>query len=176
MPYTQQWNLSIERQMPFTSSLRVSYTGNRGIGLLKYSLDNLPLHSTSGVLVANHPFNSPTVLYGTALPAGDPRRTDVRGQVIRPAADFICAGTGLSGVATTAQCPVAVPIGAFEYSYRVTRTNERRPNGLYTTNLATSNAAWSYYHGLQVEWTKRLSHDLNFQAAYTWSEVSRHDL
>ena len=170
MPYTQQWNLSIERQMPFTSSLRVSYTGNRGIGLLKYSLDNLPLHSPSGVLVVNHPFNSPTALYGTALPVGDPRRTDVRGQTIRPAANFICAGTGLTGVAPTAQCPVAVPIGAFEYSYRVTRTNERRPNGLYTTNLATSNAAWSYYHGLQVEWTKRLSHDLNFQAAYTWSK------
>lgn len=171
MPYTQQWNLSIERQMPFTSSLRVSYTGNRGIGLLKYSLDNLPLHSTSGVVVANHPFNSPTVLYGTGLPVGDPRRTDVRGQVIRPAADFICAGTGLSGVGTTAQCPVAVPIGAFEYSYRVTRANERRPNGFYTTNLSTSNAAWSYYHGLQVEWTKRLSHGLNFQAAYTWSKA-----
>ena len=170
MPYTQQWNLSIERQMPFTSSLRVSYTGNRGIGLLKYSLDNLPLHSTSGVLVPNHPFNSPTALYGTALPVGDPRRTDVRGQVIRPAANFICAGTGLQGVATTAQCPVAVPIGAFEYSYRVTRGNERRPNPLYTTNLATSNAAWSYYNGLQVEWTKRLSHNLNFQAAYTWSK------
>ncbi|MFZ0748622.1 MAG: TonB-dependent receptor, partial [Pyrinomonadaceae bacterium] len=170
MPYTQQWNLSIERQMPLTSSLRVSYTGNRGIGLLKYSLDNLPLHSTSGVLVPNHPFNSPTALYGTALPVGDPRRTDVRGQVIRPAADFICAGTGLNGVGVTAQCPVAVPIGAFEYSYRVTRTNERRPNGFYTTNLATSNAAWSYYNGLQVEWTKRLSHDLNFSAAYTWSK------
>src|SRR6185369_7780626 len=30
---------------------------------------------------------------------------------------------------------------------------------------------WSYYHGMQAEWTKRLSRNLNFQAAYTWSKA-----
>jgi len=171
MPYTQQWNLSFERQMPFASALRVSYTGNRGIGLLKYSLDNLPVHNTAGVLVTNHPFNAPNILYATTLPAGDPRRVDVRGQVVRPAADIQCAGTGLTGVATTAACPVAVTLNPLEYSFRVPRSNERRPNGLYSTNLAVDNAAWSYYHGLQVEWTKRLTRNLNFQGAYTWSKA-----
>ena len=39
MPYTQQWNLSYERQAPFSSAVRVSYTGNRGIGLLRYNLN-----------------------------------------------------------------------------------------------------------------------------------------
>src|SRR6185312_13776112 len=64
MPYTQQWNFTIERQMPFASAFRVSYTGNRGIGLLKYSLDNLPLHdAVNGVLVPNHP-NNPANLRG----------------------------------------------------------------------------------------------------------------
>ncbi len=157
MPYTQQWNFTLERQMPFASAFRVSYTGNRGIGLLKYSLENLPLHDpVNGVRVANHPNN----------PA------NLRGQVIRLAQDFQCAGTtGTTAIPFTAQCPVAVPIGAFEYSFRVPRTNERRPNGLYGTNLAVSNAAWSYYHGLQLEWTKRLSSNLNFQAAYTWSKA-----
>jgi hypothetical protein len=33
-----------------------------------------------------------------------------------------------------------------------------------------SNAAWSYYHGFQTEWTKRLSRGLNFQVAYTLSK------
>jgi hypothetical protein len=154
MPYTQQWNLTIERQMPFSSAFRASYTGNRGIGLLKYALDNLPLHDpVNGVLVANHPNN----------PA------NLRGQVIRLASDFLCAGT--TATTTTAQCPVAVPIGAFEYSFRVPRTNERRPNGLYGTNIAVSNAAWSYYHAMQLEWVKRLSSNLNFQATYTWSKA-----
>ncbi|HET6979590.1 MAG TPA: carboxypeptidase regulatory-like domain-containing protein [Pyrinomonadaceae bacterium] len=157
MPYTQQWNVSFERQMPFSSALRVSYTGNRGIGLLKYSLDNLPVHDpVNGVLVANHPNN----------PA------NLRGQVIRLAADFQCAGTtGTTAVPFTAQCPNVVPIAVNEYSFRVPRINERRPNGLYGTNLAVSNAAWSYYNAAQVEWTKRLSSNLNFQAAYTWSKA-----
>ena len=157
MPYTQQWNLTIERQMPFASAFRASYTGNRGIGLLRYALDNLPVHDpVNGVLVANHPNN----------PA------NLRGQVIRLASDFQCAGTtGTTAAPFTAQCPVVVPIGALEYSFRVPRTNERRPNGLFGTNVAVSNAAWSYYHGMQLEWIKRLSRNLNFQAAYTWSKA-----
>ena len=171
MPYTQQWNLSFERQMPLASALRVSYTGNRGIGLLRYALDNLPVHDPNGVLVANHPFNAPAALYTAAnRPAGDPRAFDVRGQVLHPAADILCAGTGLAGVAKTAQCPVNVPLGNLEYSFRVPRTNERRPNPLNSTNLAVSNGSWSYYHGLQVEWTKRLSYNFTFQAAYTFSK------
>jgi hypothetical protein len=154
MPYTQQWNFTFERQMPFESALRVSYTGNRGIGLLKYSLDNLPVHDpVNGVLVPNHPNN----------PA------NLRGQVIKLAPDFVCAGT--TSTTLTPECPVPVPIGTFEYSFRVPRINERRPNGLYGTNLAVSNAAWSYYNGLQLEWVKRLSSNLNFQAAYTWSKA-----
>ena len=156
MPYTQQWNLTVERQMPFASAFRASYTGNRGIGLLRYALDNLPLHDPNGVLVANHPNN----------PA------NLRGQVIRLASDFQCAGTtGTTAAPFTPQCPVVVPIGALEYSFRVPRINERRPNGLFGTNVAVSNAAWSYYHGMQLEWIKRLSRNLNFQAAYTWSKA-----
>ena len=154
MPYTQQWNLSFERQMPFSSSIRMSYTGNRGIGLLRYAQDNLPVHDpVNGVLVANHPNN----------PA------NLRGQIIRLAANSACAGT--TSTTTTAECPNVVPIGAFEYSFRVPRTNERRPNGLYGTNLSVSNESWSYYNGLQLEWVKRLSSNLNFQAAYTWSKA-----
>ncbi|HEU4510385.1 MAG TPA: carboxypeptidase regulatory-like domain-containing protein [Pyrinomonadaceae bacterium] len=157
MPYTQQWNLTIERELPFASAFRASYTGNRGIGLLKYALNNLPVHDpVNGVLVANHPNN----------PA------NLRGQVIRLASDFQCAGTtGTTAAPFTAQCPVVVPIGALEYSFRVPRTNERRPNGLFGTNVTVSNGAWSYYHGMQLEWIKRLSRNLNFQAAYTWSKA-----
>jgi Carboxypeptidase regulatory-like domain len=157
MPYTQQWNLSIERQLPFNSALRVSYTGNRGIGLLRFAQDNLPLHDpVNGVLVANHP-NNPAAL---------------RGQVIKVAANAECAGTtGTTAIPFTAQCPVVVPIGALEYSLRVPRTNERRPDARYSTNLLVSNASWSYYQGLQVEWTKRLSKGLNFQTAYTFSKA-----
>jgi len=149
MPYTQQWNLTVERQIPWASAIRVSYTGNRGIGLLKYTLDNLPVHNGQPIRVADHPFN------GT-----------LRGQTITPAADLFCAGT----TTANATCPVT-PIGALEYSRIVPRTNERRPNPLYTTNTQVSNGAWSYYNAMQVEWSKRLTNNVNFQAAYTWSKA-----
>lgn len=171
MPYTQQWNLSFERELPLRSTLRISYTGNRGIGLLRFAQDNLPLNDPSGVIVANHPNNAPSVLYSAAnRPPGDPRAVDVRGQTLRPAANAQCAGTLLPGIAVTAQCPVAVPIGPLEYSVRLPRTNERRPDGRYTTNLIMYNGSWSYYHGLQAEWIKRLSRNLSFQMTYTWSK------
>jgi hypothetical protein len=110
----------------------------------------------NGVLVANHPNN----------PA------NLRGKVIRLASDFQCAGTaGTTALPFTPQCPNVVPIGEFEYSFRVPRTNERRPNGQYGTNVVVSNGAWSYYHAMQLDWTKRLSSNLNFQAAYTWSKA-----
>lgn len=172
MPYTSQWTLSIERQMPLDSALRLTYTGNRGIGLLRYSLVNLPVPDTgAGVLVANHPNNAPAVLYTAAQRTpGDPRGVDVRGQILRAAANIACAGTGLPGLGTNAACPTAVPLGPLEYSQRVPRTNERRPDGNFTTNTAVSNGSWSYYNGLQVEWTKRLSRGFNFQANYTFSK------
>lgn len=157
VPYTQQWNLSFERQLPWKSPIRLSYTGNRGIGLLRFVQDNLPRHDpVNGVLVSDHPNN----------PA------NLRGRVIRLAADAQCAGTtGTPAVPFTTACPVVVPIGEFEYSLRVPRTNERRANGKYSTNIQVGNGSWSYYHGLQVELNKKLSNGINFQVSYTFSKA-----
>jgi hypothetical protein len=171
MPYTQQWNFTIERELPFRSKVSVSYTGTRGIGFIKYTQENLPV--AGDVLVANHANNAPGVLYTlTGLPANDPRRVDVRGQTLHVAADPQCAGTlTVQGIAATTLCPVAVPIGNLEYSLRLPRTNERRPDGRFSTNTFVSNNAWSYYNGLQVDWQKKLSRGLSFQAGYTWGKA-----
>ena len=40
MPYTEQWNATFERELPNRMSLSISYTGNRGIGMLFYDLAN----------------------------------------------------------------------------------------------------------------------------------------
>ncbi len=40
MPYTEQWNFTLERQLPWRSALQASYVGNRGIGLLFYNWGN----------------------------------------------------------------------------------------------------------------------------------------
>src|SRR5690606_10021572 len=127
---------------------------------LKYSLDNLPVSPLDGpITVVDHPFNAPA--------AGFP---DLRGKVINAiAADVQCAGTGFFGIQTNATCPVAVPIADNEISLRVPRTNERRPNPLYTTNLLVSNDAESWYDGIEFAWDKRFSNGLQFQTAYTFS-------
>ncbi len=172
MPYTQQWSASFERKLPWSSALRLTYSGNRGIGLLRFRQGNLPSINSNGVLVPNHPFNDPTVLYSAAnRPVGDPRAADLRGQVIRLAANAQCAGTGLVNIPVNAACPVAVPLAANEYSFRVPRTNERRADGRYSTNTEITNGAWSYYHGLQAEYIKRLSNNLSFTANYTYSKA-----
>lgn len=160
MPRTRQWNLTMERRLPWNSSMRISYTGSRGRGMLRYKQDNLPLSPLAGpVRVADHPNNAPA--------AGFP---DLRGKTIdRIAADVNCAGTGLPGIGTTAACPQAVPIADNEISFRVPRTNERRPDPRHTTNLVVSNDALSWYDGLQIEWIRRLSGGLWFQTSYTYS-------
>lgn len=156
MPETRQWNLTFERQLFRDSRLRLSYTGTQGRNLVQYALDNLPLSPLYGpVTVANHPFNG--ALAGTTI-------TQV-------AADFRCAGTGFNGIALTAACPVAVPIAANEISLRVPRTNERRPNPLYTTNLVVSNGSQSWYNGGQIELVSGYSHGLHAQVSYTYSKA-----
>ena len=166
VPYTQQWTLSVERQLPLNSSLRVTYTGNRGIGLPRIALGNLPVSPLAGgIVVPNSPNNAPA--------AGAP---DLRGVLInRIAADVRCAGTGfIPGVAiqTPAQgpCNQVSRIEPNEVSLRVPRTNERRPDPNFLTVSEISNGVWTYYHGLQTEYNKRLSNDLQFQAAYTFSK------
>lgn len=138
MPYKREWSLSVERMTPWNSAVRVTYTGNEGVGFLRYSLDNLPIAPYPG---------GPYVV----------------------AADARCAGTGLAGIPVNATCPVAVPIAPNEISQRVPRTNERRADARYTTNLVISNDAETEYHGLQVEWIKRFSAGLAFQMSYTYS-------
>ncbi len=173
MPYMQQWNLTLERQLPFKSALRVTYSGNRGIGFTRITTGNLPVSPLNQtVVVVNHPNNAPEVLYTAAnRPPGDPRAVDVRGQTLRIAADPVCAGTGLPGIAVNATCPNPVPIAPNEISFRVPRTNERRPDGRYTSTFIITPTAWSYYHGLQLEWNKKTSRGLFVQASYTWSKA-----
>ena len=163
MPVTHQWNLSIERQMPWRSTLRLTYSGARGTGLLRYVPDNLAITpADGGIVVVNAPNNAPA--------AGAP---DLRGVLIDSvAADFRCAGTGfIPGQPVNAACPNAVPIANNEISLRVPRLNERRPDPQYTTNLIVSNDSDTWYHGLQTEWTKTLQNGVWFSATYTWSKA-----
>ncbi|HXG58543.1 MAG TPA: carboxypeptidase regulatory-like domain-containing protein, partial [Thermoanaerobaculia bacterium] len=141
MPETRQWNLTFERQLFTQARLRLSYIGLLGKGLLQYRFENLPI-----------------------------RPDDPRSQY-KVAADPVCAGTGLPGIPTNATCPVAVPIAANEISLRVPRTNERRPDARYTTNLVVNNGAESSYHAGQLEFETGLLHGFQGRVTYTFSKA-----
>ncbi|PYQ49263.1 MAG: hypothetical protein DMF59_14015, partial [Acidobacteria bacterium] len=160
MPSTNQWNVTFERAFILNSSLRLSYVSKRSKDLLRYVPDNLPLdpRTVGPVTVVDHPFNAPA--------AGFP---DLRGKQITKFNSDPCAGTGLPGVATNAACPVAVPLADNEFSFRVPRYNERRPDPRWTTNLRVRNDAESDYRAVEFEWAKRFSPNLHFQLSYTYS-------
>jgi hypothetical protein len=163
MPRTHQWNLSVERQMFWNSTLRLTYSGARGVGLLRYAPDNLAVTpAEGGIVVVDHPNNAPA-----------PGFPDLRGvKIDSVAADYRCAGTGyLPGINPNATCPNPVPIANNEISLRVPRTNERRPDPRFTTNSIIKNDAESWYHGLQVEWNKAFSSGVWFTMTYTWSKA-----
>lgn len=141
MPETRQWNLTAERQVFSQSRLRLSYVATIGKGLLQYSLDNLP------------------------IAPDDPRSQ------YKVAADWRCAGTGRPGVPVNPVCPVAVPIADNEISLRVPRTNERRPDARYTTNLLVENAAEAWYHAGQLEWESGLMRGFQGRITYTFGKA-----
>ena len=160
MPSTNQWNITFERTFLLNSSLRLSYVSKRSKDLLRYVPDNLPLdpRNVGPVTVVDHPFNAPA--------AGFP---DLRGKQITKFNPDPCAGTGLPGVATNGACPVPVPLADNEFSFRVPRYNERRPDPRWSTNLRVMNDAESDYRALEFEWAKHFSANLHFQLSYTYS-------
>ena len=147
MPETRQWNLTAERQLFTQSRLRVSYIGTLGRNLIQYGLDNLPV--------------SP----------------DAPGSQYRVAADWRCAGTGVvPGLAVGAlvggvRCTEVSPIADDEISIRVPRTNERRPDSRYTTNLLVGNGAQTWYHAGQIEWETGLVRGFQGRATYTYGKT-----
>lgn len=141
MPETRQWNVTFERQVFQQARVRASYIGTLGKNLLQYRFDNLPT------------------------------RPDAPGSVYSVAADWRCAGTGGTGLPVNATCPSAVPIAANEISLRVPRTNERRPDARYTTNLVVDNLAESSYHAGQVELETGLVAGFQGRVTYTYSKA-----
>jgi carboxypeptidase family protein len=136
MPYTEQWNLTVDRQLPWNAALQTSYIGNRGIGLLFYNFRNraqFPWVSTQ-----------PTTYTGAAnFPGVNFDKIDPNLFNANPAPGYI--------------------------SIQQPRTQARRTDGRYGGILEVSNASWSYYNALQLQYTQRATAGLTMQAGYTWS-------
>ena len=155
-PHSLQYNLTVEQQFPFGIGLSVAYVGTRGINLYTV-VQGDPVIPTS--TCGGQPFfgySSPTApasaggpgIYGcpTATAAG----TVATGPVTTPSGTVLPANTTTNCFNTLPEC----------------RNN---PNWGATAAFLTS-ASSSWYNGLQVVATKRLSNGLQFQAGYTYSK------
>src|SRR5204862_1045721 len=61
--YTQQWNLTLQRQFPFTISLDAGYVANKGTNLDELVFYNIPTPGPTTTIQARRPFPG----WGTAL-------------------------------------------------------------------------------------------------------------
>lgn len=137
-PHMYDFNLAVERQLPFNVALSVAYAGSRGIDLWQITEGN-PRCPTQNSYVpqgcsAITLFNGPT-------------------QWISPAA-LTNANNLLNSGATTFTAPA---------------TNARL-NSFWSEIQYDNSTGESWYNSLQVNLTKRVTHGLEFQSAYTWSK------
>ena len=132
VPWSQQWVLNIQRELPGDVTLEVGYVGNRGLQLSRggeggFSLNQLDpkymaLGSTLNDLVPN-PF------YGIVTTGVLANPQVSRAQLLRPYPQFTDIHPLFSGGAS------------------------------------------SFYHALQISFSKRLSRGLQFEGSYVWSKT-----
>jgi len=169
MPYVQQWNLTLERQLPGNLALQVGYNGNRGIGL--------PFFDTA-VNAAQFPFASPSV--SVDIGGGNFRPIVFDRACTQGTTDPMCPNgvatsfSALSSATATLQQKGIVIENGVPHGYislNSLRVEERRPDPTRTTFFNLRNFSWTYYHSLVTKLSKRYSNGLSFTAFYTFSKA-----
>ncbi len=145
LPYSEQWNLSIQHVFMRDYTAQISYVGTRGIHLpMQIQLNKQPITSVSNNLPLFAGTPDPGSLSGLQSLA-ELAPADAAGQSYRsyvPA--YAAAGFGPTG-----------PDDANTYS----NITSYQPYGA------------SIYHGASVQVTRRLQHGLQLNAAYTFSKA-----
>jgi len=125
-PTSAQWNLTVDRQLPWGMGLSVAYVGSKGWHIMMTTEGNatIPLNF-------NGPGGTPTY----CIPDN-------------------------SATAKLGACTVASSANF-----------DPRTNTNFGQTQHYTAAAWTFYNGLQVSLTKRITHGLQFGANYTWSHA-----
>lgn len=151
-PYSINWNLGVQHAFGKNYTAEINYVGTRGI--------HLPLQDIIGLQSSV----TPTNFLPTYLQAPDQATLDALPLSLNAdAIGFPIVGTRDSFDSTYSNAG----FGCF---------GDLQPNGTFgppCTPFITAFVprGWSTYHGLQSGLTRRFSHGLTFQAAYTWSHA-----
>ncbi len=182
LPYVQQWNLTVERKLPWNLAVQLAYNANRGIGLPFFS----------GLNDAQFPIVSPLV---TVDVGGGNFQSVVFDRVCKDFSDPICitltsggqVNPTASGIfkafsslttptATLAQKGIVivngVPHGYVSLGTTASeRISERRPDPTNGRNIRLSNFAFTYYNAGVLKVTKATSKGLTLTGTYVFSKT-----
>ncbi len=158
-PTMGQWNLTMDRQLPWGMALTVGYIGNKSWHQTQLTEGNptIPV----GVGANGLPIYGcyPNTTYGfTVLPAsggGSPGTVQSNGACLSPDSQ--------SGPKANQNCTVNTA--------SLTQAPNIVPGPCWGTALVSNNDGDTWYDSLQVGLTKRLSHGLQFQFTYTWAKA-----
>ncbi len=178
MPYTQQWNLTMERQVG-SFAIHVGYNGNRGIGSPFFDSVNdaiYPIVSPSLLVDVGGGNFKPVVFDRACTDFNDPicviRNAD--GTVNVSASGSLRSFSALNSTTVTlAQKGIVIENGVPHgyISIAQPRVNERRPDPAFSRNSNVRNFGWSYYHAGVFKLTKRYSNGMSFNMFYTLSKT-----
>src|SRR5215475_1812665 len=176
MPYVQQWNLTVERQLPKNYAVQVSYTGNRGIGYPWFDSGNdaiFPFVSPSLLVDVGGGNFKPVVFDRACTGTTDPICLDPANPTSTAIGSLRSFSALTSTTATLAQKGIVIENGAPHgyISLAQPRTQERRPDPTLGRFVNLQNFGWSYYHAGTIKVTKRYSGGLSFNAFYTLSKA-----
>jgi Carboxypeptidase regulatory-like domain/TonB dependent receptor len=183
-PYVQQWNLSVQREIGWNTSLTVSYVGNKGTKLYRAIDLNQVNIGSNGFLNDFIKARSNGFLALAANPSGgfDPSyNKNIAGSQPLPIFDNNLLFGGLLSVAAVQSLIQQGEVGElanYYHSYGSVyqqNTNgptlQLTPNPLLQTADILGNYSGSTYHAGSVEIRRRFRRGLNFQGNYTFSKV-----
>lgn len=179
MPYVQQWNLALARNLRRNMAIEVTYNGNRGIGNPFFDSINDPRFPIVSPLVSADVGNGnfqPVVFDRVCRDATDPicQGFDANGNLVLNSSGALKVFSALtSSTATQAQKGIVVENGVPHgyISLSTVRTNERRPDPNFVRNVGLRNFGWNYYHGLITKFTKRSNRGLSFTGSWIFSKA-----
>jgi hypothetical protein len=150
-PHSLQYNLTVEQQLPFGLGLSVSYVGNRGINLYT-DVDGNPVapqgYNANGLPFYNVPNGLAQCFNNALIPGGGATPFDFT-QTFSAATKAFLAQNYPGVTPSSAPC---------------------RLNHYWSSTIFITTASNSWYNSLQLSATKRVSHGLSFQLAYTYSK------
>ncbi|HEY0005327.1 MAG TPA: TonB-dependent receptor [Pyrinomonadaceae bacterium] len=184
-PYVQQWNIGIEREVMRDTAVEVRYVGNRGTKLTRGIDSNQLRVFNNGFAadVARAQFN-----LANCGGRANPTAAQCAGRQPLQILPFLGDNLGLNGFLTDPSVILLIQQGqlgalaqfyAGANSFFFVRDGASskfgpefflpNPNSFIVDYY--SNAADSWYHGLQAEVRRRLNNGLYFQANYTYSKA-----